>query len=74
LGVDGGGWLRSERERGLAEGVCIGLLLSLDANRIGQTEEVFEDPWMPREISSRSLPTLGRFARIKKKEREKNKG
>jgi hypothetical protein len=33
LGVDGGGWLRSERERGLAEGVvCIGLLLSLDAN------------------------------------------
>jgi hypothetical protein len=33
LGVKGGGWLRSERERGLAEGVvCLGLLLSLDAN------------------------------------------
>jgi hypothetical protein len=29
---------------------------------------------MSREISSRSLPPLGRFARIKKKEREKNKG
>jgi hypothetical protein len=37
-------------------------------------KEVFEDPWMPREISSRSLPPLGWFARNKKKEREKNMG
>jgi hypothetical protein len=65
--------LRSERGRGLAEGICIGLLFPLDANRIGQTEKVFEDPSMPREISSRSLPPLGRFARIKKKEREKTR-
>jgi hypothetical protein len=37
-------------------------------------KKFFKDPWMSREISSRSSPPLGRFARIKKKEREKNKG
>jgi hypothetical protein len=56
---------------GFNRGICIGLPFPLDANQIGQTEKVFEDPSMPREISSRSLPPLGRFARIKKEEREK---
>jgi hypothetical protein len=61
------------REGEFSRGICIRLPFPLDANRIRQTEKVFDDPSMPREISSRSLPPLGWFARIKKKEREKTR-
>jgi hypothetical protein len=43
-GVDGGEVVDKQRERetlaGFSQKVCIGLLLPLDANRIGQEEKV----------------------------------
>jgi hypothetical protein len=65
--------VRSEREGGLTEGLHRAPPPPLDANRIGQTDKAFEDPSMPRKISSRSLPPLGRFFKNLEERKRYNK-
>jgi hypothetical protein len=63
LGVEGGVRSKNRGEGGVLTG-GLGLPFSLrcQAHRTNR-KEIFEDLWMHREISSRSLPPLGRFAR-----------
>jgi hypothetical protein len=63
LGVDGDARVGISEGEGEVLAGASGFLSPFDAKRKGQTEKVFEDPSMTREISSRSLPTLGRFAK-----------
>jgi hypothetical protein len=62
---------RTEGEGGvLTGGLRLPFFLQCQAHRTNR-KEIFEDLWMHREISSRSLPPLGRFAReIREREGE----
>jgi hypothetical protein len=76
LGVEGGGRGDDQRERGFNQKVCIGLLLPLDANRIGQEEKISpRSLWSQREDPGRSPSSSWSVCRkrreTRKKEREK---